>query len=353
MLRIISGRGRVLSCLSAVVLSVLAVGDVRANPAIYQKTLRSTGWVLVPRDASESALGTCWLADRGQRLVVTCQHVVGDSREVLVYFPCRDKDEVVAEAAYYLRNVPAILGRVIASDPARDLAVIQLKSLPDCVLPLPLAARSARPGEAVHSIGNPDLTGGLTEGTLWWYTRGEVRQVHRQRIKGKGRVQYVRLLESQSPVNPGDSGGPVVDDSGRLVGVARSYKAHERLVSESVDVSEVKSFLASVRGKGAEEAAEAAASLVGNWEFGPESESDGAQDPGRAEFKDDGTFSITAPGKKGAKKGRYACANGVLWLISEKGCACVCLKWADRDRFSFSSTEPRMIFSRQEQVGEQ
>jgi S1-C subfamily serine protease len=347
----IRGRGHVLPCLSAIVLSVLVVGGASANPEVYQKTLRSTGWVLVPRDTSESALGTCWLVDREQRLAVTCQHLVGDAHEVLVYFPCRKKGEVEAEAAYYLKNVPVVVGQVIATDAARDLALIRLKSVPDGVVPLSLASHSARPGEAVHSIGNPDLKGGLAQGTLWWYTRGQVRQVHRQRVSKDGPAKYVRLLESQSPVNAGDSGGPVVNDQCQLVGVARSYKSDQRLVSESVDVSEVKSFLASAKKKAAEETGELSASLVGNWQFTPEEE-DGEQECGRAEFKDDGTFTLAEPGKKEAKKGRYAYANGVLWLISEKGYVCVGLKWADKDRFSFHATEPRLMFSRQEEVGE-
>jgi hypothetical protein len=119
-----------------------------------------------------------------------------------------------------------------------------------------------------------------------------------------------------------------------------------------VDVSEVKSFLASSQSKAAEERGGPSASLVGNWQFVPESEEDAEQECGRAEFKHDGTFSLSAPGKDGTKQGRYAYANGVLWLISEKGCACVSLKWTDKDRFSFSSTEPRLVFSRQEREGE-
>src|SRR5581483_11075715 len=104
-------KGRTFS-LAALLLGLTIVpGPAQANPEVYQRALQSTGWVLVPKNEKQSALGTCWLADREQRLVVTCQHVVGDSREVLVYFPHSEKGQVMAETGYYLRKVPAILGR--------------------------------------------------------------------------------------------------------------------------------------------------------------------------------------------------------------------------------------------------
>jgi S1-C subfamily serine protease len=345
MLRITTGRGRELPCFAILFLLWLAVGEARANPDVYQRALRSTGWLLVPKDAKECALGTCWLVDRERKLAITCHHVVGDAREALVYFPCIKKGEVVAEAGHYLRNVPATFGRVIASDEARDLALIQLESVPSCVEPLPLAAHSARPGEIVHSIGNPDLNGGFGDGTLWWYTRGTVRQIRPLRVETPDGIQRVRMVESQSPVNQGDSGGPVVNDKGELVGVARSYKAAQRLVSESVDVMEVKDFLKNAPGPGKE--VREPAHLVGDWQFAPDVED--RKGSGRAEFKEDGTFVLAPTDKKpAARQGRYAYANGVLWLMSETGYACVSLTWSGKDHFTFSSTKPQLVFHRQE-----
>jgi serine protease Do len=290
---------------TALALCVLLLpASARANPNVYRQALESTGWVLVPKTEKRSALGTCWVVDRARKLAVTCQHVVGDSHEVLVYFPCADKDDFRTEAGYYLRNVPAINGRVLATDAVRDLALIRLQSLPECVRELPLAEHSARPGETVHSIGNPDMGEALSEGTLWWYTRGTVRQVSRRREVTPDGVRSVRRLETQSPVNPGDSGGPVVNDDCRLVGVTRSYRADQRLVTESVDVLEVKNFLAEAATR--KDRGEAVASLSGGWlvNTGDEGEE---QLHARAEFHDDGTFTL-APTEKGkpGRKGRFA-----------------------------------------------
>ncbi len=323
---------------------LLLGGTVRANPELYERVLRSTGWIIVPRDAEHSATGTCWLVDAEQKLAVTCQHVVGKSSEVLVYFPTRDRDEVAAEASFYLRKVPVVYGRVLATDEARDLALIQLQSVPGGVEPLSLAERSSRPGETVVSIGNSGISAGFEDGTLWWYTQGTVRQVHRERVKKDGAVKYIRMVETQAPVNQGDSGGPVVNDEGKLVGVTHAYEADQRLVSENIDVQEVKSFLHDSEDKVQD--AEPGKSVVGSWWFAGQASEEKKID-GNAEFKSDGTFRlISTNAKDKAKQGRYLYANGVLWLIFDQGHASVSVTWADKDRFTFSSTRPELVFQR-------
>jgi len=331
------------AALVAVVVLFLT-GSVRADPQVYQKALRSTGWVIVPRDGEHTAFGTCWLADRERRLVVTCAHVVEDTKEVILYFPHAVDGEVMTEASYYLRKVPAINGTVVAVDKARDLALIRLRSVPSGIEPLTLAPRSARPGEVVHSIGNPDIDRGLGEGSLWWYTWGTVRQVYRHAVDTPRGTQRVRLLETQSPVNQGDSGGPVVDDQGRVVGVTHAYRAYRRLVSQNIDVQEVAEFL-KVRGKPQDEEGPKGITLVGGWKI-QMAEEEGDKPHGTAEFRSDGTFTLTSSKREHERQGRYAYANGVLWLMSEKGCSSVSLKWDGDDRFACGSEEMKLVFAR-------
>src|SRR5205085_2359511 len=51
------------------------------------------------------------------------------------------------------------------------------------------------------------------------------------------------VLETTSPINSGDSGGPVVNKSGELVAISQSLSPSARLVTYSVDISEVRAFL--------------------------------------------------------------------------------------------------------------
>jgi hypothetical protein len=318
---------------------LLSAAPARSDPALYQRALRSTGWVVVPRDGG-AACGTCWVADRARRLVVTCRHVVGASREVLVYFPRDEDTRPVVEAARYLREGPAVVGRVIASDPARDLALVRLASLPAGVRQMALAERSCGPGDDVHSIGNSGVLGGLEEGTLWWYTRGSVRQVHRKARPGDAR-RRVWLVETQAPVNEGDSGGPVVNAEGRLVGVTDSYTGGRRLVSQNIDVREVRAFLKEKRGRirGITPDAGEGAPL-GRWKF----EVSGSPTSGEGCFRRGGTFLLSRAGKP--LEGRYVCANSMVWLIFKKGLAQARLAWQGKDRFSLTMGESELTFDR-------
>src|SRR5262249_15405035 len=161
------------------------------------------------------------------RLLLTNEHVVGAASEVVVFFPTAENGSLVTDPAYYVKKVTALHGRVVARDARRDLALIQLPALPGGVVALPLAGQSARPGQTVHSIG----TSGADHGTLWSYTRGEVRAVHAIRLTDETTQREFQSLETQSPTNHGDSGGPMVNDRSELVGVVESYDPQSREVS--------------------------------------------------------------------------------------------------------------------------
>jgi tetratricopeptide (TPR) repeat protein len=53
----------------------------------------------------------------------------------------------------------------------------------------------------------------------------------------------VRIIETQVPLNPGDSGGPLVNDAAELVGVNQGRSTSEQLVSQHIEVEEVRQFV--------------------------------------------------------------------------------------------------------------
>jgi hypothetical protein len=330
---------------SALALVQMVAADARANPQAYRRAVHATGWVVAPRDEG-IASGTCWVADRARRLAVTCRHVVGDADEVLVYFPRYEQDRPIVEAAYYLKNVRAVVGRVVATDAGRDLALLRLRSLPPGVEELPLAATGSGPGDDVHSVGNSGLHGGLAEGTLWWYTRGCVRQVHRRPMRTPAGPELVRMVETQSPVNEGDSGGPVVDDQGRLVGVTDSYTAGERLVSQSIDVAEVRAFLRDAPVSSADKDAGRESRLHGGWTMQAKGKAKdkGTGIRGEWEFRTDGTFIVSGRGR--SSNGRYVYANGMLWLVLDDVLALARPTWSGSDRFTLKADGKELAFER-------
>jgi S1-C subfamily serine protease len=220
--------------------------DGEGGEKLYQRLLKSTVWVLSVEDDRIVASGTGSLVDLQRRLVVTNFHVVDDNDEVFAFFPARAGGLVIPERSYYLemaKKRQGIPGKVLARDKKKDLALVQLDVLPDGVQEVKLARDSAKTAQRVHSVGNPGKSG-----ALWVYSKGDVRQVYHKVWKagGSGDREYefdAQVVETQSPTNAGDSGGPVVNDRGELVGVTQGTVRDAQLLGLAIDVSEVKALL--------------------------------------------------------------------------------------------------------------
>jgi hypothetical protein len=108
------------------------------------------------------------------------------------------------------------VGRVSAVRTRQDLAVIEVPALAGQPS-IPLRERPPVVGEAVFALGHPygvRQPYGFLEGTLRWsMTEGIVSAV------GPSAVQI------SAPVNPGNSGGPIVDAEGQLIGVVSRKSA--------------------------------------------------------------------------------------------------------------------------------
>ncbi len=217
-------------------LSQFALADVET----YQKTLVSTTWVLAKTNG-ETSSGAGVLVDSEKKLVVTNAHVVGDARAAVIFFPDISEGKPKFERTHYLENVKklGIRGRILAVDRKRDLALVELDRIPEGAVAIPLAAESIGPGENIQSIGNPGSTD-----ALWVYTSGTVRSVYQKSFSTGGGEHDFKVVETQAPINSGDSGGPVVNSRGELVAISQAISPKARLVSYSVDISELKAFLA-------------------------------------------------------------------------------------------------------------
>ncbi len=108
-----------------------------------------------------------------------------------------------------LPGARAVRGELVGADERTDLAVVRADAgdLPA----LPLSARRLRVGEVVVAIGNP-------LGFERSVSTGVVSALHRNlRAPRDGLLEG--LVQTDAAVNPGNSGGPLVDASGAVVGI--------------------------------------------------------------------------------------------------------------------------------------
>lgn len=226
--------------LCALLLLGATAPQARADAENYTKTLASTAWIITSDADNETSTGTGVFVDQEKRLVLTNAHVVGDSRSAVVFFPDMKNGLPEVKRKHYLDNVVKLAqpGKVVAIDRKRDMALIQLPKVPSGATAIELAESSITPGSSVDLIGNP---GGSD--VLWVYTSGTVRSVYDKKFKSDHGQHEFRVVETQSPIKPGDSGGPVVNEEGELIAIAQSFSPQSTLVSFCVDIGEIRGFI--------------------------------------------------------------------------------------------------------------
>lgn len=128
--------------------------------------------------------------------VITNYHVVQGAEEVEVNFT--GADQMSAE--------------VVGVDPSTDLALLEIDASAQALTPLPLGnSELVQVGDAVVAIGNPF---GL-ERTV---TAGIVSALQRE-IRAPNGFLIDKVIQTDAPINKGNSGGPLLNASGEVIGV--------------------------------------------------------------------------------------------------------------------------------------
>lgn len=225
-----------------------------ADSAVYERVLQSSVYIY---NGAEKTRGSGFVVDADRQLIVTNYHVVGEAKQVAIFFAAYDGDgELVTDKDVYYDNFKmlcdqkmACVAKVVGVWPEKDLALVELDGCPVDVTALPLADQGAKPGQTVHSVGSPGASD-----ALWVYSPGTVRQVFNIKMNYEGGQRVdAKVLQTTSPINPGDSGGPIVNDRGELVGVNCAGEPGARLISFAIEVDELRSFLNKYLGTAADQ----------------------------------------------------------------------------------------------------
>lgn len=183
---------------------------------IYDKAIRSVVWIVAPNSSQASGV----LLDKELRLVVTNEHVADTHEWVVVFFPARDKDgKLIEERDFYANenNIGvlerlgyATMGRVVDKELEADLAIIELEGIPETAREIDHdfsypAHYHVNRNDRVHVLGNPgDLK-------LWRWTGGFFQGIFQE--DGK------EILLMDADTYQGNSGGPVLNERGMLIGI--------------------------------------------------------------------------------------------------------------------------------------
>ncbi len=188
----------------------------RAIPAVVSITTRQIERDQFNRPISTRGLGSGFIFDR-RGYVLTNHHVVAGADQIKVTL----SDE---------RNFRASL---VGADPFTDLAVLKLEGKGFATIPLG-DSRQLKVGETVVAIGSPLwIEGGPT------VTTGVVSALGRT-MEQDGLPMLHELLQTDAAINAGNSGGPLLDLSGRVVGINTAVIASAHGIGFAISIDTAK-----------------------------------------------------------------------------------------------------------------
>ncbi len=152
------------------------------------------------RDGDVRGKASGFVIDAEEALVATNFHVIGEGRPVEVVFQSGQRLEV---------------SEIYASSPSSDLAILKLETVEPLASSLTLRPEIARQGEMVLGFGNPQgLQFSVVPGLV-----SAVRELDAAVRAENEELPDFELLQLAMPIEQGNSGGPVVDREGQVVGV--------------------------------------------------------------------------------------------------------------------------------------
>jgi len=144
-----------------------------------------------PQERQSSALGSGFIIDK-EGIVVTNNHVIEGAEDIVVQ----------------VNGEKQLKAKVIGADPLSDIAVLKIESK-EKFLPVRFGdSDKARIGDWVIAIGNPfGLGGTVTSGII------------SARNRSIGLSRYEDYIQTDASINSGNSGGPLFDMNGNVIGI--------------------------------------------------------------------------------------------------------------------------------------
>ena len=148
-----------------------------------------------------------------ENIIITNAHVVGYNKKVTVN----------------LYDGTLIKGTVIKTDAEKDLALIEVNKI---ITPLSIISDNLSIGQEVYAIGAP-------KDMPYTMTKGIISALDRK----LGQNTYIQIDAS---VNSGNSGGPLVDDSGNVIGIITLKASDAEGIGFAINTKDINSFIEGV-----------------------------------------------------------------------------------------------------------
>jgi len=177
-----------------------AMASATPRPAfsteVYQIIQPSLILIQVDEEGGGKGLGSGVIIDNAGD-ILTSLHVVDGASKIMVTFADGTESEAV----------------IASKQPESDIAMLQAKTLPQLFVPATLGnPRSLQVGDEAYVVGNPfGLYSSMSSGVISGFDRTFQPETSKIQLKG--------LIQIDAAVNPGNSGGPLLNRYGHVVGI--------------------------------------------------------------------------------------------------------------------------------------
>jgi len=162
--------------------------------------------------------------------VVTNWHVVQDIPDAVVILKPATGVEIREDLIF--------AAKVVKVDALSDLALLKIKNPPKNLPSLKLGSiKEVEVGQEVHAIGHP-------QGEVWTYTKGVISQIrpNYEWTYEDGSLHKAKIIQTQTPINPGSSGSPLLNDQASVIGINACSMSGEGL-NYAVSTDAIQEFL--------------------------------------------------------------------------------------------------------------
>jgi S1-C subfamily serine protease len=185
-----------------------AIEDLRAAPAtsavVYQQILPSLVQIEARRGASAEDAGTgSGVIVNANGAILTALHVVDGATRIRLAFVDGTRSN----------------GQIVSEDPANDIAVLLPDRPPQPIVPAVLGG-AGQVGDEAYAVGHPlGFVGSISSGVISGLERS---------IEVPGGRTLRGLIQFDAAVNPGSSGGPLLNRGGQVVGIVTGLAGPSR-----------------------------------------------------------------------------------------------------------------------------
>ena len=162
--------------------------------------------------------------------VLTNNHVVEDNENLEVILSYHYNLDRYEEYAHSIE--------IIKQDKVKDLALIKIIKPRTALRPIKISRNIPAIGSQVHAIGHPDLE-------VWTFTTGYISQIRDEyEWSYKDDFEHIaNVYQTQTPIAEGNSGGPLLNNHGNLIGINTFGDSENDFQNFSVTVDEIIRFL--------------------------------------------------------------------------------------------------------------